>query len=117
MRGKITIDQNSHFMHLTFEPRASIVDWKQSVEAISRLSRKTGILRVLVDVRNQNSSDETPRELLQFSANIPDGIAFAVLGNPQLLDHKLVELAALNRRKHVRLFFEPQEEAIKWLAE
>ena len=114
MQGAITVDAQRRFLRFLFDQRATVTDWVEARAICLRLSEETGIRRALVDVRKQQVAGPV-MELFEFGHNIPLGMVFAVLGDPDSDDHKFVETVALNRGKNVRLFFGSEEEAIEWL--
>lgn len=114
MQGAVTVDTERRFLRFQFDQSATIKDWVEARAIFLRLSDETGFRRALVDVRKQQVAGSVT-ELFEFGRNIPEGMAFAVLSDPQANDHKFVENVALNRGKNVRLFFGSEEEAIEWL--
>lgn len=115
MRGKATIAPGGRYLRFEFEPDATVGDWKKAQALLMQLMKETGIRRVLVDIRKQKASGHWV-ELFNFGANIPDGMAFAVLADPGRADYQFIETVALNRGKAVRLFPSEEEEAgIQWL--
>jgi len=114
MRGAVAVDPERRFLRFRFEADATLADWKEAQAVFLRLVEETGIGLALVDVRKQG--DGGPKlDLFEFGANLPSGMAFAVLSARGREDHRFVETVALNRGKNVRLFFGPEEEAIAWL--
>jgi len=114
MLGEIAVDPHKRFLRLKFGERATVEDWKQSLLTILHLSQETGIRHVLVDIRDQAASGDIV-ELFRFGSAIPPRIAAAVMTKPERHDHKFVETVATNRGATARLFFESEEEAIRWL--
>lgn len=114
MRGKATVDPEKQLLRFEFEERATMRDWKEGLATLFQLSEETGLTRVLVDVRKQKAVAPMA-ELFSFGAEIPSGMAFAVLSEPHRQDHKFVETVALNRGRNVNLFFGPEEDAVAWL--
>ena len=114
MQGAITVDAERRFLRFQFDHGATVKDWVEARAIFLQFAVETGIRRALVDVRKQKVAGPM-LELFEFGHNIPSGMAFAVLSDPQSDDHKFVETVALNRGKNVRLFFGSEEEAIEWL--
>ena len=114
MQGAITVDAERRFLRFQFDQGATVRDWVEAQATFLRLSDETGIRRALVDVRKQQVAGGV-LDLFEFGHNIPSGMVFAVLSDPQSDDHKFVETVALNRGKDVRLFFGSEDEAIEWL--
>jgi|SRR5579859_1130685 len=115
MRGQATVDPKRRFLRFEFNEGASVDDWREAQALLMRLSEETGIRRVLVDIRRQKVSGPQS-ELFNFGANIPVGMAFAVLADPQRDDYQFIETVALNRGKAVSLFSSLEEDAaIQWL--
>lgn len=113
MHAAITIDQQRRFLRFQFDQGATVSDWKEAQTAFLRLSEEVGIRRALVDIRGQMTAGPQ-LQLFEFARNIPSGMAFAVLSDPDRSDHEFVETVALNRGKNVRLFGS-EEQAIEWL--
>lgn len=114
MKGAVTVEAERRFLRFQFDPQATVRDWVEARAVFLQLSRETGIRRALVDVRKQAAAGAVT-ELFQFGQDIPSGMVFAVLADPQSGDQKFVETVALNRGKNVRLFFGAEEPAIEWL--
>ena len=114
MQAEITIDEKRRFLRFQFDRSATVRDWVEARAIFLRLSEETEIRRALVDLRQQQVAGPVS-QLFEFGQKIPAGIVVAVLGDPDSEDHRFVETVALNRGKHVRLFFGSEEEAIEWL--
>ena len=115
MRYRAAVAPGGRYLRFEFDRDATVGDWKKAQAHLMQLMRETGVRRVLVDLRNQKASGHWA-ELFNFGANIPDGMAFAVLADPRREDYKFIETVALNRGKAVRLFPSGEEDAgIRWL--
>ena len=111
----VTTDPQERFIRIQCSPRATVNDWRASLEAFMALAMETGIRRGLVDVRSQESESGPQMELFDFGSKLPPDMVFAVMSDARNHDHVFVETVALNRGKNVRLFFGAEEEAIEWL--
>jgi hypothetical protein len=80
---------------------------------VRRLSEETGIRRVLIDVREQTNLADT-MELFNFATNLPKSIAFAVLCDIYIDDHRFIEKVAKSRSIAVK-DFSSEQDAIEWL--
>jgi len=114
VRYQAAVDPKKQFLRLTFTEDATVEDWRESLFTLLHLSQETGFRHVLVDVRRQKASGDVV-DLFRFGASIPVRIACAVMTQPGRGDHELVESVALNRGVTAKLFFESEEEAIRWL--
>ena len=115
MRGQVTVAPSGRFLRFEFEPKATLEDWKKAQALLMKLVRDTGVRSVLVDIRKQKATGHFV-DLFDFGANLPDGMAFAVLADPAREDYKFIETVALNRGKAVSLFpSDAEDAAIRWL--
>ena len=113
MRGKLELDPDGRFIRAEFEEDATIADWYECQELLATLVDKSGIRVTLVDIRKQKAGAPT-LELFKFASGLPKNIKFAVLAR-RTNDNAFVENVARNRGAVARLFFGPEEEAVKWL--
>ena len=113
MRGKIEVDPGGTFIRAQFQEDATIADWREAYALHARLVQETGIRLTLVDIRKQKSRARI-LELFDFGMILPKDVRFAVLAERRD-DHRFVETVALNRGVKTKLFFGPEEEAVKWL--
>lgn len=113
--GRVELDTENRLMRVRYGPEANIADWKQSLNEVLRLSEETGINRVLVDVREQKQLANTS-ELFNFGSQLPRHIAFAVLCELHLEEHRFIENVATNRGMTVK-DFDSEPSALAWLRE
>jgi len=113
MIEEIEIDTENQLMRVQFDSNSTVENWKRALVRVERLSEETGFYRVLVDVRKQKDLADT-MSLFDFSAHLPNSIAFAVLCELHLEDHRFIEDVATNRGITVQ-DFDSEQNAIKWL--
>ena len=113
--GEVEIDDDKQLMYVRYGPDSQVHDWKKSLKEVLQISEETGIYRVLVDVRKQEKLANT-LDLYDFGAGLPKHIAFAVLCELHLADHRFIENVAMNRGIQVK-DFNMEEDAISWLLE
>ena len=113
MPEEVEVDVEEQLMRVQFGSNSTVHDWKSTLKQVERLSRETGICRVVVDVRKQEFLADTST-LFTFAASLPRSIAFAILCELHLDMHRFIENVALNRGMFVK-DFESEQEAIEWL--
>ena len=107
------MDPGGRFIRARFEEDSTIADWNECRDLLAPLIEKSGIRLVLVDIRRQQASAPT-LDLFKFGAEIPKDVKFAVLAR-RISDDSFVETVARNRGAMARLFFGPEEDAVRWL--
>lgn len=115
MSGQVELDTENRLMRVRYGSDSEVIDWKKSLNEVMRLSEETGIHRVLVDVREQKKL-ATTTELFNFGSHLPRHIAFAVLCELHLEEHRFIENVATNRGMTVK-DFDSEQAAIAWLRE
>mgnify|MGYP003565963958 CR=1 FL=1 len=113
MAKEIEIDTELQLMRVMFGSDATVGNWKGALVQVERLSEETGFCRVLVDVRKQTDFAST-MTLFDFGTNLPRSIAFAVLCDLHLEEHRFIENVATNRGIAVKNF-DSEQAAIGWL--
>ena len=113
MPGEVRLDAKEQLLRVQFVSDSTVDDWKSALVQVERLSKETGICRVLVDVRKQTDLAST-FELFGFGSQLPGTIAFAVLCEIHLDNHRFIETVATNRGVKVR-DFDSEQAAIAWL--
>lgn len=91
-------------------------DAKSSLFSVERLSRETGISKVLVDTTEEKSLPEI-FDIYRFASNLPRGVSFAVLvkeSQDTKREVHFIETVAINRGLLVQKFTS-RNEALKWL--
>jgi hypothetical protein len=106
MLEEIKIDTENKLMRVQFGSDSTVENWKS-------LSEETGFCRVIVDVRKQTDLADTIT-LFHFGAHLPRSIAFAVLCELHLEDHRFIEDVATNRGITVK-DFDSEQNATAWL--
>jgi hypothetical protein len=107
------IDTENQLIRVRFGSESTVENWKRSLLRVERLSEETGFCRVLVDVRKQSDLGSTIT-LFDFGAKLPRSIAFAVLCDLNLDEHRFIEDVATNRGIRVK-HFNSEQKAIEWL--
>ncbi len=113
MPEEVKIDTEKQFMRVQFGSDSTVENWKSALVQVEHLSEKTGICRVLVDVRKQTNIAGTGT-LFEFGAHLPRSIAFAVLCEIHIDNHRFIEDVATNRAMTVK-DFDSEQNAIEWL--
>ena len=113
MLEEVTLDTEKQLMRVKFGSCSTIESWKRALVHIERISEETGICRVLVDVRKQTTVANTTA-LFDFGAHLPCSIAFAVLCEINLDEHRFIETVATNRGIAVK-DFDSEQSAVEWL--
>ncbi len=113
MPGEVRLDEENRLIHVQFYPDSTIEDWRRALVEVQRLSNETGILRVLVDVRQQVNLSST-MDLHDFACHLPPTTSFAVLCELHVNHHRFIESVAYNHGKRVR-DFNIEQDAIEWL--
>jgi hypothetical protein len=113
MLKKVRLDSEEQLIRVQFCSYSTVEDWKSSLVLVRRLSEETGIRRVLIDVREQTNLADT-MELFHFATNLPKSIAFAVLCEIYIEDHRFIENVAKSRSIAVK-DFSSEQDAIEWL--
>jgi len=113
MLEEIEIDRENQLMRVQFGSDSTVENWKRALVQVEHLSEETGFHRVLVDVRKQKDLANT-MSLFDFGAHLPNSIAFAVLCELHLEDHRFIEDVAKNRGIIVE-DFDSEQNAIEWL--
>jgi hypothetical protein len=113
MPEEVKFDEEKQLMCVQFGADSTVEDWKSTLVQVERLSRETGIRRVLVDVRKQTELASTA-VLYEFGSQLPLFIAFAVLCEIHLGNHRFIEDVAGNRGIAVK-DFDSEQDAIEWL--
>jgi hypothetical protein len=112
-RDEIKIDKKNRLLRVQFESDSTVENWKTALVKVKRLSEEMGYRRVLVDVRKQTDLPDT-LTLFDFGAGLPNSIAFAVLCELHLEDHRFIENVAINRGLAVK-DFDSEQNAVEWL--
>ena len=115
MSGEIGIDSKNQLIRVEFGSESTVGDWKKALEQVQAQADKTGICRILVDVRKQTNLADSG-QLFDFAANLPRSLAFAVVCEINLEDHRFIETVATNRSILVK-DFKAEPDAIEWLKE
>ncbi|HSQ85633.1 MAG TPA: hypothetical protein VLM43_13015 [Desulfobacterales bacterium] len=113
MLEEVKIDTENQLMRVQFGSDSTVENWKSALMQVERLSEETGLCRVLVDVRKQKYLANTIT-LFDFAVHLPRSIAFAVLCELRLEDHRFIENVAKNRGIIVK-DFDSEQNAIEWL--
>ena len=113
MTEEVKLDGKKEFIRVQFGSDSTVENWKSALVQVKRLSEETGICRVLIDVRKQTDLAST-FELFTFGANLPRSIAFAVLCEIHIDNHRFIENVATNRGLTVK-DFDSEKDAIEWL--
>ena len=110
---EVKIDKEKQLIRVQFDSNSTVEDWKKALVKVERLSKETGICRVLIDVRRQITT-ATTTTLFDFGARLPHSIAFAVLCDLLNENHRFIETVAKNRGIRVQ-DFNSEKKAIEWL--
>jgi hypothetical protein len=113
MPGDVRLDDEKRLIRVQFYQDSTIEDWRRALLEVQRLSNETGILRVLVDVRQQVNLSST-MDLHDFACHLPPTTSFAVLCELHVNHHRFIESVAYNHGKRVR-DFSSEHDAIAWL--
>ncbi len=94
----------------------TIEDWLSSKEQVVQLHDTHGVLELLVDVRDQESTPDT-LDIYDFGEGWPPRIRTAILvGDRTREEQEFLETVAFNRGKQMRVF-ENEADALAWLRE
>lgn len=113
MLDAVRLDTEKKLLRVQFTSDSTVENWKSALEQVERLSEDTGICRVLVDVRKQEDL-ASASERYDFGSHLPHSIAFAVLCEIHLDDHRFIEIVATKRGARVK-DFKSEQDAIEWL--
>jgi hypothetical protein len=113
MLEEVKIDPGNQIMRVQFGSDSTVENWKRALVQVERLSKETGICRLLVDVRKQTDLASIMR-LFNFASHLPRSIAFAILCELHLENHRFIENVATNRGIAVK-DFHSERSAIEWL--
>lgn len=113
MLEEVKIDTKNQLMRVQFGSDSTVENWKSALVQVEHLSEETGLCRLLVDVRKQTGLAGT-MTLFDFGVHLPHSIAFAVLCELHLEDHRFIENVARNRGIIVK-DFDSEQNAIEWL--
>jgi len=103
-------------IHVHSYGETSINDWENSMQQVIEIHNNTGCQRVLVDVREQNSTPST-LEILEFGKHLPYGIQFAIVATAKTHEpHYFLETVGRNRGKDITLFND-YDDALSWLTD
>ena len=111
--GELVLDSENGLIKIFYGPDSKIEDWKKSLGELLEVSEKTGIYRVLIDVRKQKKLADT-LALFNFGSHLPTHLSFAVLIELHQEEHRFIENVAVNRGITVKGFTSEQE-ATDWL--
>jgi hypothetical protein len=113
MLEEVKIDPENQIMRVQFGSDSTVENWKRALVQVEHLSEETGICRLLVDVKKQAELAST-MTLFDFASNLPRSIAFAILCELHLDNHRFIENVATNRCIAVK-DFDSEKSAIEWL--
>ena len=113
MANAVELDAENQLLRVQFSSGSTVENWKKTLVQVKRLSKKTGIFRVIVDVRKQTNIANT-FELFDFGSRLPSHLAFAVLCEIHLEAHRFIETVATNRGILVK-DFDSDQYAMEWL--
>jgi hypothetical protein len=113
MQNEVIFDAEKQLLRVQFSTDSVVEDWKSAMIQIERLSEKTGVRRVLVDIRKQTELASIA-DLFYFGSQLPRQIAFAVLCDIHKKEYHFIETVARNRSITGKNF-EIEQDAIKWL--
>jgi hypothetical protein len=110
---EVKVDAENQLIRVHFGSDSTIDDWKSTLLEVERLFGETGFCRVLVDVRKQTNLASTIT-LFDFCIHLPRSVAFAVLCESHLEEHRFIENVATNRGITVK-DFDSEQDAIEWI--
>ena len=113
MPHEVWLDTERTLLRVLFASNATIEDWKRALEQVEYLAEETGIRCVLFDVRTQTDI-ASASERYDFASHLPCTIAFAVLCELYLAEHRFIEVVASGRGAVVKNF-NSEQDAIQWL--
>jgi hypothetical protein len=116
MSAQTLIDTENRLVIAQWEGPATHDDFQSQRDELLRLCRKTGLAKVLLDVRRQRASLST-MQWYDLGSSMPEvgrGIRFAVVCAPEERDVAFFATVAQNRGSVIRTFDRP-ECALAWL--
>jgi len=114
MSEEVDFDDKSGLIRIRVWGDDPIENWIASRNEVIRLHEAHDACRLLVDVREQESTP-TILDIFEFGESWPSAIRAAILMGANTSDDVVfLETVAVNRAKQIRVFYD-EEDALRWL--
>ena len=113
---KVTYDSKKKLIRVRAWGIDTIQDWLSSREQVVQLDDEHRAIKLLVDVREQESAPSST-DIFDFGKNWPPEIRTVILvGKKTRAEQQFLETVAFNRAKQMRVF-DDEVDALNWLGE